>query len=207
MVSGNVGMSRPETKWSGDFGKIPDRDRDRWVWSGPDRVPISPGPNFPNTSLCMVHAQTIQHAVPILTHWYLSALEFLLSRLAHPTRPAIPHALPSHTPWLSRPTHLLSCLAHQVPHTPPIVSHTPRLSAHGVEPSVCGPLPYPLPSPEPPCPAHRQAPTHPLQHCCHQPPATRVTLICPASSPAHTLACLLGPATGGLTQVTHHAPR
>ena len=49
-VSGNVGMSRPETKRSGDFGKIPDQDWDRWVWSGPDWVPISLGPNFPNTN-------------------------------------------------------------------------------------------------------------------------------------------------------------
>ena len=49
-VSGNMRMPRPETKRSGVFGKIPDRDRDRWVWSGPDRVPIGPGPNFPNTT-------------------------------------------------------------------------------------------------------------------------------------------------------------
>ena len=42
--------SRPETKRSGVFGKIPDRDRDCWVWSGPDWVPIGPGLNFPNTS-------------------------------------------------------------------------------------------------------------------------------------------------------------
>ena len=50
---------------------------------------------------CMVHAQTIQHAVPVLTHWYSSALEFL------PLHLAIPHTLPvvSHMPWLSRPTH------------------------------------------------------------------------------------------------------
>ena len=44
-------LSRPETKPSGVFGKIPDRDQDHWVWSGPDWVPISLGPNFPNTSL------------------------------------------------------------------------------------------------------------------------------------------------------------
>ena len=28
----------------------PDLDRDRGVWSGPDRVPIGPGLNFPNTN-------------------------------------------------------------------------------------------------------------------------------------------------------------
>ena len=49
-VSGNMGMPRPGTKQSGVFGKIPDRDRDRGVWSGSDRVPIGLGPNFPNTS-------------------------------------------------------------------------------------------------------------------------------------------------------------
>ena len=49
MVSGNMRMPRPETKQSGIFGKIPDLDRDRGVWSGPDRVPIGLGPNFPNT--------------------------------------------------------------------------------------------------------------------------------------------------------------
>ena len=49
-VSGNMGMPRPGTKWSGVFGKIPDRDRDRGVWSGSDRVPIGLGPNFPNTT-------------------------------------------------------------------------------------------------------------------------------------------------------------
>ena len=48
-VSGNMRMPRPETEWSGIFGKIPDLDRDRGVWSSPDRVPIGPGPNFPNT--------------------------------------------------------------------------------------------------------------------------------------------------------------
>ena len=48
-VSGNMGMPRPRTKRSGVFGKIPDRDWDRGVWSGSDRVPISLGPNFPNT--------------------------------------------------------------------------------------------------------------------------------------------------------------
>ena len=48
-VSGNMGMPRQETKRSGVFRKIPDLDRDRGVWSGPDRVPIGPGPNFPNT--------------------------------------------------------------------------------------------------------------------------------------------------------------
>ena len=50
-VSGNMGMPRPGTKRSGVFGKIPDRDWDRGVWSGSDRVPISLGPNFPNTTL------------------------------------------------------------------------------------------------------------------------------------------------------------
>ena len=45
-----MGMPRPETKWSHVFGKIPDQDQDCGVWSGPDRVPIGPGPNFPNTS-------------------------------------------------------------------------------------------------------------------------------------------------------------
>ena len=49
-VSGNMGMPRPEPKRSGIFGKIWDLDRDRGVWSGPDWVPIGPGPNFPNTS-------------------------------------------------------------------------------------------------------------------------------------------------------------
>ena len=43
-------LPRPETKRSRVFGKIPDQDRDRWVWSGPDRVPIGLGPNFPNTN-------------------------------------------------------------------------------------------------------------------------------------------------------------
>ena len=42
-------MPRPETKRSSVFGKIPDLDRDRRIWSGPDQVPIGPGPNFPNT--------------------------------------------------------------------------------------------------------------------------------------------------------------
>ena len=51
MVSGNMGMPRLETKRSGVFRKIPDLDRDCRVWSGPDRVPIGPGLNFPNTSL------------------------------------------------------------------------------------------------------------------------------------------------------------
>ena len=49
-VSGNMRMPRPETERSSIFGKIPDLDRDRGVWSGPDRVPIGPGPNFPNTT-------------------------------------------------------------------------------------------------------------------------------------------------------------
>ena len=49
-VSGNMGMPKAGTKWSGVFGKIPDLDRDRGVWSGPDRVPIGLGPNFPNTT-------------------------------------------------------------------------------------------------------------------------------------------------------------
>ena len=44
-------MLRPGTKQSGVFGKIPDQDWDRWVWSGPDRVPIGLGPNFPNTNM------------------------------------------------------------------------------------------------------------------------------------------------------------
>ena len=52
-------MPRPETKQSCVFGKIPDWDRDCGVWSGPDQVPIGPGPNFPNTShlhmYCAVH--------------------------------------------------------------------------------------------------------------------------------------------------------
>ena len=51
MVSGNMGMPRLETKQSGVFGKIPDWDWDCRVWSGPDQVPIGPGPNFPNTNL------------------------------------------------------------------------------------------------------------------------------------------------------------
>ena len=54
-VSGNMGMPRPGTKRSGVFGKIPDRDWDRGVWSGSDRVPISLGPNFPNTNLVYLH--------------------------------------------------------------------------------------------------------------------------------------------------------
>ena len=49
-VLGNMGMPRPGTKRSGVFGKIPDWDRDRRVWSGSDRVPIGLGPNFPNTT-------------------------------------------------------------------------------------------------------------------------------------------------------------
>ena len=49
-VSGNMGMPRPGTKRSGVFGKIPDWDWDRGVWSGSDQVPIGLGPNFPNTS-------------------------------------------------------------------------------------------------------------------------------------------------------------
>ena len=48
-VSGNMGMPRLETKQSGIFGKIPDLDQDRRVWSSPDQVPIGSGPNFPNT--------------------------------------------------------------------------------------------------------------------------------------------------------------
>ena len=47
-ILGNLGML--ETKWSGVFGKIPNLDWDCRVWSSPDQVPISPGPNFPNTS-------------------------------------------------------------------------------------------------------------------------------------------------------------
>ena len=43
-------MPRPETERSGIFGKIPDLDRDRRVWSGPDQVLIGLGPNFPNTT-------------------------------------------------------------------------------------------------------------------------------------------------------------
>ena len=43
-------MPRPETKWSGDFGKIPDLDWDHGVWSSPDQVPIGPGLNLPNTT-------------------------------------------------------------------------------------------------------------------------------------------------------------
>ena len=50
MVSGNMGMPRLETKRSRVFGKIPDRDWDRRVWSGPDQVPIGLGLNFPNTT-------------------------------------------------------------------------------------------------------------------------------------------------------------
>ena len=50
-VSGNMELPRPETKQSRVFGKIPDRDRDCWVWSGPDQVPIGPGLNFPNTMI------------------------------------------------------------------------------------------------------------------------------------------------------------
>ena len=46
-----MGLPRLETKRSRVFGKIPDWDWDHGVWSGPDRVPIGPGPNFPNTSL------------------------------------------------------------------------------------------------------------------------------------------------------------
>ena len=42
-------MPKPGTKRSGVFGKIPDLDRNRGVWSGSDRVPIGLGPNFPNT--------------------------------------------------------------------------------------------------------------------------------------------------------------
>ena len=38
----------------------------------------------------------------------------------------------------------------------------------------------------------------PLQRCCCQHPATRITLIRPTSSPAHTLTCLLGPAKEGM---------
>ena len=120
----------------------------------------------------------------------------------------IPHALPivSHAPWLCVPHTPLSRLTCHVPHTLPIVSHTPCLSTHGVEPSVCGHLPYPLPSPKPPCPACRRAPTHPLQCCHRQHPATCITLIRPTSSPTYTLTCLLGPAPGGHVQVTHRAP-
>ena len=44
-----MGMPRPETKWSGIFGKIPDRDQDCWVWSSLDWVPIGLGLNFPST--------------------------------------------------------------------------------------------------------------------------------------------------------------
>ena len=62
-VSGNMGMPRPETKRSGIFGKIPDWDRDRWVWSGLNRVPIGLGPYFPNTSpnaQCWLRARSLQ---------------------------------------------------------------------------------------------------------------------------------------------------
>ena len=51
-------LPRPETKQSRVFGKIPDRDRDRLVWSSPDWVPIGLGPNFPNTSS---HAKPMHH--------------------------------------------------------------------------------------------------------------------------------------------------
>ena len=91
--------------------------------------------------------------------WYL--LTRLLNSCCHAS--PIPHTLPiaSHMPWLSHPT----CPGCRVPHAlavashapwcraSPVTSHTPPLSAHGVEPSVCGPLPYPLSSLEPPCPA------------------------------------------------------
>ena len=49
MVLGKMGLPRPETKPSCVFGKIPDWDWDCGVWSGPDWVPISLAPNFPNT--------------------------------------------------------------------------------------------------------------------------------------------------------------
>ena len=128
---------------------------------------------------------------------------YLLTQLLNSCRHTspIPHALPITSHALAVRSHAPHCCAS------PITSHMPCLSTHGVEPSICGPLPYPLSSLEPPCPACRRAPAHPLQCCCCQHPATRVTLIHPTSSPAHTLACLLGPAAGGHTQVTHRAPR
>ena len=57
-VLGTMGMPRPGTKRSGVFGKIPDRDWDRGVWSGSDRVPIGLGPNFPNTSPILLNRST-----------------------------------------------------------------------------------------------------------------------------------------------------
>ena len=46
-----MGLPRLESKQSCVFGKIPDWDRDCWVWSSPDQVPIGPGLNFPNTNV------------------------------------------------------------------------------------------------------------------------------------------------------------
>ena len=118
---------------------------------------------------------------------------YLLTRLLNSCRRAspIPHALPI-------ASHALAVASHAAHHrTSPVTSHMPRLSAHGVEPSICGPLPYPLSSLEPPCPACRRAPAHPLQRCRRQHPATRVTflhldpsppqdVISPSSQPIHS---------------------
>ena len=73
-----MGMSGPETKWSSVFGKFPDLDQDHGVWSGPDQVPIGPGPNFPNTSRdgARVHRRACREGLDVRKRsdmcWYAS---------------------------------------------------------------------------------------------------------------------------------------
>ena len=63
-VSGKMGMPRLEMV----FGKIPDWDQDHGVWSGPDRVPIGPGPNFPNTSVEGIGCTYFCRFTPVCPH-------------------------------------------------------------------------------------------------------------------------------------------
>ena len=51
-----VRLPRLETQRPEIFRKISDWDQDCRVWSSPDRVPISPGPNFSNTTLATLQS-------------------------------------------------------------------------------------------------------------------------------------------------------
>ena len=82
-VSGNMGLPRPETKWSCIFGKIPDQDWDHRVWSGPDWVPIGPGPNFPNTILVKNWKPTLALLIP-LGKLKLNSKDFICKRTIKP---------------------------------------------------------------------------------------------------------------------------
>ena len=65
----HVILPRLETKQSRVFGKIPDPDRDHWVWSGPDQVPIGLGLNFPNTSNYAIYDKELLSVIHGLEEW------------------------------------------------------------------------------------------------------------------------------------------